>query len=289
MTHTLLFKRCVPGAQRTSNGFLLSWQGAVVMGILNVTPDSFSDGGQHYALDDAKEAALKMMAAGALVLDVGGESTRPGADPVSVEVELERVLPLISYLAAETTAIISVDTSKSEVADAAFKAGAHIVNDVTGLENLELVEVCANHGAPAIIMHMQGEPRTMQKNPSYADLILEIKSFLTQQAENALNKGVPSVMIDPGFGFGKTVEHNLTLVRELEQFTDVGHPVLLGGSRKSSLAKLAQTPDGDSRDPASVALHLYAAQQGAAMLRVHNVYAHIQALRIWSALHDPDT
>lgn len=254
------------------------------MGILNITPDSFSDGGKHYALDAAKKAALAMLEAGALVLDIGGESTRPGAKPVSVETELERTLPIIQFLASETKAVISIDTSKPEVASAALKAGAHIVNDVTGLRNPELVGVCAEYGAPAIIMHMQGEPRTMQQNPSYNDLIQEIKTFLVTQAENALVNGVPSVMIDPGFGFGKTVEHNLTLVRELPQFTETTYPVLLGGSRKSSLAKLARTPEGESRDPSSVALHLYAAQRGAAMVRVHNVYAHVQALRIWSAL-----
>ena len=248
-------------------------------------PDSFSDGGKHYALDAAKKAALEMLAAGAFMLDVGGESTRPGAEPVPIEIELERVLPLIKFLASETSTLISIDTSKPEVAQVALQAGAHIVNDVTGLQNPDLVSVCAAAGAPAIIMHMQGEPRTMQQNPSYDDLIAEIGTFLVGQAENALADGVPSVMIDPGFGFGKTAEHNLTLVRELPQFADTGYPVLLGGSRKSSLAKLAQTAEGDSRDPASVALHMYAAGRGAAMVRVHNVYAHVQALRIWSALH----
>lgn len=285
VANQLLFSHEVPGSVLTSEGYALSWQGTAVMGILNVTPDSFSDGGKHYELDAAKQAALAMLKAGAFVLDVGGESTRPGAEPVSVTTELERVLPLINYLATETTALISIDTSKPEVAQAAFQSGAHVLNDVTGLQNHELVTVCAKGGVPAVIMHMQGEPRTMQQNPSYDDLMLEIKTFLVGQAENALANGVPSVMIDPGFGFGKTLEHNLTLVRELAHFTETGYPVLVGGSRKSSLAKLAETPEGESRDPSSVALHLYAAQRGAAMVRVHNVYAHVQALRTWRALN----
>ena len=283
MTHRLLFGKEVPGSSPTSGGFELTWQGTAVVGILNVTPDSFSDGGEHAQVDAAVKHALEMLEAGALVIDIGGESTRPGAEPVSVEAELERVLPPIRQL-ANSGALLSIDTCKPEVAHAALKAGAHLVNDVTGLKNPEMMQVCAEAGAPAIIMHMQGEPRTMQADPSYDDVVVEVKVFLSQQANTALSQGVPSVMLDPGFGFGKTVAHNLALVKHLGKLTKVGHPVLLGASRKSSLAKLTGVEDAAERDPASVALHLYGAQRGAAMVRVHNVPAHVQALKVWAAL-----
>ena len=286
VTHRLLFGREVPGSSPTPNGFEVTWNGTAVMGILNVTPDSFSDGGEHVQAEAAVEHALAMVEAGAQVIDIGGESTRPGAAPVSVEAELERVLPPIRQLAdiADSGVLISIDTCKPEVAHEALKAGAHLVNDVTGLKNPEMITVCAEAGASAVIMHMQGEPRTMQADPVYEDVVAEVAAFLRRQADEALARGVPSVVLDPGFGFGKTVAHNLALVKHLDKLTEVGHPVLLGASRKSSLGKLTGVSEAAGRDFASVALHLYGAQRGAAMLRVHNVPAHVQALKVWEAL-----
>ncbi|MFC5600453.1 dihydropteroate synthase [Deinococcus cellulosilyticus] len=271
----------VPGSVPFQNRQRVNWTGTAVMGILNVTPDSFSDGGQHYHLQDALEQAASMVQAGALVLDIGGESTRPGADPVDAQEELRRVLPLIEAV-QDLKVLISIDTMKPVVARAALKAGAHIVNDVTGLRNPEMVRVCIEAGAPAIIMHMQGEPRTMQQHPTYQDVTREVKEFLFQQAEMALQSGVPSVMLDPGIGFGKTLEHNLRLIRDLPELT--AHPVLLGVSRKKMIDRLANVPDAKGRDPGSIAVHLFGAGVGVAMVRVHDVPAHVQALKVWSAL-----
>ena len=283
MTHRLLFGTEVPGSSPTPNGFEVTWNGTAVMGILNVTPDSFSDGGEHVQADFAVKHALAMVEAGALIIDIGGESTRPGAEPVSAADELERVLPPIRQL-ANSGVLISIDTCKPEVAHEALKAGAHLVNDVTGLKNPEMIAVCAEAGASAVIMHMQGEPRTMQADPVYENVVAEVAAFLKRQADEAISRGVPSVVLDPGFGFGKTVAHNLALVKHLDKLTEVGHPVLLGASRKSSLGKLTGVSEATERDFASVALHLYGAQRGAALLRVHNVPAHVQALKVWAAL-----
>lgn len=254
------------------------------MGILNVTPDSFSDGGAYLQTQTAIKHACAMLTAGALILDIGGESTRPGAESVSAATEVDQVLPVLKHLAETTNAVLSVDTSKPEVAHAALKAGAHLVNDVTGLQNPEMLQVCAEHGVPAIIMHMQGNPRTMQQEPIYENVVEEVTAFLTAQAERALTRGLPSVVLDPGFGFGKTVAHNLTLVRNLHKLVATRHPVLLGASRKKTVHSLADVPAPADRDPGSLAFHLYAAGQGAALLRVHNVLAHAQALKVWEAL-----
>ncbi len=284
MTHELLFHRAVPGAERGPKGYRLRWSGAKLVGVLNVTPDSFSDGGAYLHPDAAAAQARALLAAGAFILDVGGESTRPGAESVAVETELDRVLPVVKLLAATTRALLSVDTSKPEVARAALRAGAHLVNDVTGLQNPALRDVCAEHGAPAVIMYMQGEPRTMQRAPVYENVVTEVEAFLSAQAERALAQGVPSVVLDPGFGFGKTVAHNLALVRHLDRLVALDHPVLLGASRKKTIHTLADVPAAADRDPGSLALHLYAAARGAALLRVHNVAAHAQALTVWEAV-----
>lgn len=261
----------------------VTWQGTAVMGILNVTPDSFSDGGRHFELESALSQAREMVKAGALVLDIGGESTRPGAEPVEVQEELRRVLPLIERL-QDLKVLISIDTMKPEVARAALKSGAHIVNDVTGLRNPEMVRVCCDAGAPAIIMHMQGEPRTMQKAPTYQEVVQEVKEFLFQQADLALKAGIPSVMLDPGIGFGKTLEHNLRLIRDLPELT--AHPVLLGVSRKKMIDDIADVPHAKDRDSGSLAVHLFGAERGAAMVRVHDVVSHLQALKVWNALKE---
>ncbi|MFC4638939.1 dihydropteroate synthase [Deinococcus hohokamensis] len=278
----------VPGAQPVADGrWCLRWSGTAVMGILNTTPDSFSDGGQHAQLEAALASARRMRAAGVLVLDVGGESTRPGAEPVPAEEELDRVLPLVRALAAEG-ALVSVDTMKPEVAHAALRAGAQLVNDVTGLRDPEMVRVCAAAGAPACVMHMQGEPRTMQARPHYDDVVAEVHGALRTQAARVLAAGVPDVLLDPGIGFGKTLTHNLTLLRALGDLTAGPTPVLVGASRKRLIDYIAGVPQAAERDPGTLALHLHAARQGAAMVRAHAAAEHVQALRVQAALdQDP--
>jgi dihydropteroate synthase len=283
--HSLLFYRDVPGSQAARGGYEISWSGTALMGILNITPDSFSDGGRIADADRALRCAQAMVGSGALIVDVGGESTRPGARPVSEAEELKRVLPVVERLAAETKALISIDTSKPQVAREALLMGAHLVNDVTGLTDPNMVEVCAEAGVPAVVMHMQGNPRSMQQNPQYEDVVLEVESFLLTQAESALANGLPSVLIDPGLGFGKTFEHNLALLRSLRKMSSFGYPVLVGGSRKRMIEQWAGRSEPSSRDPGSIALHLFAISQGAAMVRIHDVAGHAQALLVWKALH----
>ena len=265
-------------------GFELSWTGTKVMGILNVTPDSFSGDGQADNLEGVLKQAQNMLEAGAFMLDIGGESTRPGATPVSADEELRRVLPVIKALNTETNALISIDTYKAKVAAAALGAGAHIVNDVSGLRDSAMLHVCAEAGAPAVIMHMQGDPQTMQNAPSYVDVVAEVKTYLLEQADAALTAGVPSVILDPGFGFGKTKAHNLALVRGLAELSEIGQPVLLGASRKGTLKELTGVEKASERDAGSLALHLYGAARGAAIVRVHNVPMHVQGLQVWQAL-----
>lgn len=283
--HRLTFGFPVPGGLRTPQGWEVTWRGCAVMGILNVTPDSFSDGGRHLGAA-ALTQARALRDAGALIIDVGGESTRPGAEPVPAEVELDRVRPVLRALAGEGV-LLSVDTRKPEVARAALEAGAHLVNDVSGLRDPQMVQVCAGTGAPACVMHMQGEPRTMQDAPHYADVVAEVHGFLRAQAERVRGAGVPAVLLDPGLGFGKTLEHNLALLRALPDLTAGEWPVLVGASRKGLVGRLADVPDPAQRDPGSVALHLHAARQGAALVRVHAVAEHVQALRVQAALESP--
>lgn len=273
----------VPGGLRTADGWRLSWPDCGVMGIVNVTPDSFSDGGR--GAEAALIHARHLLRDGALILDIGGESTRPGARAVDAATELDRVLPVIRGLAG-SGAVISVDTMKPEVAAAALEAGAHLVNDVSGLRDPQMLAVCAGRGALACIMHMRGEPRSMQVAPHYDDVVAEVFGFLAAQAELALAAGVPGVLLDPGIGFGKAPRHNLALLRALPELTSQPWPVMVGGSRKKFLAALSGEPQGqaDTRDAASLALHLHAAGAGAALVRVHDVRSHVLALRVWSAL-----
>jgi dihydropteroate synthase len=203
---------------------------------------------------------------------------------VPEEEELRRVLPVVEALASEGDVVISVDTRTPAVARAALAAGAHLVNDVTGLRHPEMMAVCAEAGAPAVVMHMRGDPRTMQRDPRYDDVTAEVTDWLREAARRALAGGVPSVMLDPGIGFGKTVEHNLTLLRDLAGLVDLGRPVLVGASRKRLVHSLANVPNAEDRDPGSLALHLHAADLGAAMVRVHDVPMHVQALRVWESL-----
>ncbi len=282
--HSLLFYKEVPGSRAVRCGYEVSWNGTALMGILNITPDSFSDGGRIEDADCALSCVHAMSASGALIVDVGGESTRPGAQPVPEVEEAKRVLPVIERLAAETEVLISIDTSKPRVAREALRLGAHLVNDVTGLKNPQMIEVCAQAGVPAVAMHMQGNPRSMQQNPRYHDVVGEVESFLLTQAESALANGLPSVLIDPGLGFGKTIEHNLTLLRELRRLSRFDYPVLVGGSRKRMIEQWAGRSEPSNRDFGSVALHLFAASKGAAMVRVHDVAGHAQALNVWEVL-----
>ena len=282
--HRVVSRRPLPGSTRADHGWEASWRDTRVMGVVNVTPDSFSDGGRFAAAEDAVAHGVDLWRAGAWILDVGGASTRPGAAVVSEEVELGRVLPVIAGLAERTDALLSIDTSKPAVARSAVAAGAHLVNDVTGLRQPEMRELVADLGVPAIAMHMQGEPRTMQEDPSYRDVVAEVESFLLRQAAAAEEAGVPSIILDPGIGFGKTVEHNLALTRATERLAGHGRPLLLGASRKRSIGAITGEERADRRDPGSLAWHLYAARAGAALVRVHDVAAHVQALAVWRAL-----
>jgi dihydropteroate synthase len=265
-------------------GRALDLSHVAIMGILNVTPDSFSDGGAFFDLDRAVAHAHAMAAEGADIIDVGGESTRPGAIAVSVAEEIDRVVPVIERLARELPVPISIDTSKPEVMRAAVAAGAGFINDVRALREPGAEQTAGALMRPVCLMHMRGEPRTMQDNPEYGDVVSEVRDFLKARVEAALAAGVARerLVIDPGFGFGKAPEHNLELLRRLGEFAELG-PILVGLSRKSMIGKLLGLPV-DRRLYASVALALVAAQNGAAILRVHDVAATVQAVRAWEAV-----
>jgi len=255
-----------------------------VMGILNVTPDSFSDGGRFASSQDAIRHGIQLAGEGADFLDVGGESTRPGSDPVSVEEELKRVIPVVKELSRSITIPISIDTYKSEVAREALLAGASIVNDVSGLAfDARMVSVIAEHKATVVVMHMKGEPKTMQVNPHYDDLLGEVMEFLKQSAETAKIAGVRQVIIDPGIGFGKTLDHNLELIRRLTEVTTLGYPVLVGPSRKSFLGTILDTAPSE-RLEGTVAASVICAMKGASIVRVHDVKETVQALKVLRAV-----
>ncbi|CAN5654217.1 dihydropteroate synthase [soil metagenome] len=257
-----------------------------IIGIVNVTPDSFSDGGEHATTESAVAHALALVAEGADVLDVGGESTRPGAEDVPLEEELQRVIPVIERLARETPLPISIDTSKPEVMRAAVAAGAGMINDVRALREEGALDTAAALGVPVVLMHMRGEPRTMQDAPDYDDVVGEVHRFLAERIFAAEMAGIERkrIVADPGFGFGKTLAHNLALLAQLERFTELGVPVLAGLSRKRSLGELTGRELPRDRMQASVAAALIAAQRGAMLLRVHDVAATVDALKVWSAV-----
>lgn len=264
---------------------LLARSRPLVMGILNTTPDSFSDGGRFTHLDHAVEHALAMVAEGADIIDIGGESTRPGAEPVSAEDEIRRVVPVIQALRAATDVAISVDTLKTEVMAAAIDAGADMVNDVNALQAPGAVELCAARGVAVCLMHMQGEPRTMQARPSYTDVVQEIRHFLAQRAWTCIDAGIPDshIVIDPGFGFGKTLEHNLSLLKQLDQIHGLHYPVLVGLSRKSMFGKLLGL-EIDDRLAVSLAAAVLAYTNGAGIFRVHDVKPTVEALKVCQAV-----
>ena len=251
-----------------------------VMGVVNVTPDSFSDGGVNFDPGDAAASARRMLAEGAAIVDVGGESTRPGAEDVSADAELRRVVPVLEALEGEVP--VSIDTSKAEVVGRALELGAELVNDVTALRaDPELAAVVAESGAYLCLMHMQGEPRTMQLDPRYDDVVSEVAAFLEERLGAAVAAGIAEerVCLDPGIGFGKTVEHNFELIRRLGELTALGRPVLVGISRKSSLGKLLGDPDATTGSvAASVGAAVAAYERGATILRVHDVREHVEAL-----------
>src|SRR5213594_893909 len=266
--------------------FDLSRQG-LIMGILNVTPDSFSDGGQFFTVNKAVEHGLRMVEEGAQIIDVGGESTRPGAEPVAAEEELRRVIPVIEKLRAKIDVAISIDTSKSDVARAAIQAGASIVNDVTGGRgDEEMLPLVAETNSAFIIMHMQGTPRTMQNQPRYANVVLEIADFFRQQYARAIvyNIDPMAIAFDPGIGFGKTLDHNLELLAHLEQLRVHDRPVVVGVSRKSFLAKLIDSSDVGDRLAPAVALTSLLRARGADVFRVHEVKENVSALRVSEAI-----
>jgi dihydropteroate synthase len=257
-----------------------------VMGILNVTPDSFSDGGVFLSRESAIAHARRMANEGADIIDVGGESTRPGAQPVSAQEEMDRVVPVIEALRENISLPISIDTSKPEVMCAAVAAGAGFINDVRALRDEGALEAAASLEVPVCLMHMQGEPRGMQENPRYRDVLSEIGDFLRARLQAAQAAGIPAqrLVIDPGFGFGKTLEHNLELLRGLKKLQSLGAPILVGLSRKSLIGKALGLPV-EGRLQASVALALMAVQNSARILRVHDVGPTVETLRMWSAVY----
>jgi dihydropteroate synthase len=268
------------------NGRELDLSRPVVMGILNVTPDSFSDGGVFLSRDNAIAQALRMAQEGAGIIDVGGESTRPGARPVSAQEEMDRVLPVVEALHSRIHLPISIDTSKPEVMRAAVAAGAGFINDVQALRAGGALAAAVELKVPVCLMHMQGEPRIMQDRPEYADVVGEVRDFLKERLDACMDAGIPAsrLVVDPGFGFGKTLEHNIELLRGLKKLCSLGAPVLAGLSRKSMIGKALGLPV-EQRLHASVALALMAVQQGARIVRVHDVGPTVEALRMWSAVY----
>ena len=257
----------------------------VVMGVLNVTPDSFSDGGRFFSVEAAVEQGKRMAADGAALIDVGGESTRPGAAPVGAHEELRRVLPVVERLRAAVSAVISVDTSKPEVMSAAAAAGAGLINDIRALREPGALAAAAASGCALCLMHMQGEPRTMQRAPHYTDVVSEVRTFLASRVAACRAAGIAAdrLSVDPGFGFGKNLEHNLTLLRHLGDLAADGVPVLVGLSRKSMLGMLTRRPPGE-RVHGSVALAVIAVLHGARIIRAHDVAATVDALQVAAAV-----
>lgn len=255
------------------------------MGILNVTPDSFSDGGDFLSVSAALAHAYRMVEAGAAIIDVGGESTRPGALAVPLAEELHRVVPVIRALAAELPVPISIDTAKPEVMRAAVEAGAGFINDVYALRAPGALTMAATLGVPVCLMHMQGEPRTMQQQPSYGDVVAEVGAFLRARVQACRDAGIPDrrLLIDPGFGFGKTVTHNLRLLAALESLRDIGVPLLVGLSRKSFLGALVDAPVS-GRLQAGLTAALIAVTKGATIVRTHDVGPTVEALKVYSAV-----
>jgi len=257
-----------------------------IMGVLNVTPDSFSDGGRYADVDAAADRALAMVEAGAAIVDIGGESTRPGATPVSADEELDRVMPVLEALRPRTDVILSIDTVKPDVMRAARRAGADLINDVRALRAPGALEAAGATGAAICLMHMQGQPSTMQKAPRYADPVADIRAFLEQRIAACRKAGIPDdrLLVDPGFGFGKTLAHNMTLLGGLQQIVSLGRPVLVGMSRKSMFKGLLGIEDPEHRVTASAAAAAIAVTHGARIVRTHDIQATREAIEVaWAA------
>lgn len=258
----------------------------LIMGILNVTPDSFSDGGLHYNLEDAVAHALKMAEEGADIIDIGGESTRPGSEPVSLKEELRRVIPVIKAIREESDIPISIDTYKAEVAEEALLAGADMVNDISALRfDEEMKDLVAKYQIPVVLMHMQGTPKTMQENPTYTDVVVEISAFFKERIAEACAAGISedNVIIDPGIGFGKRLEHNLEIIRKLAEFKSLGRPILLGTSRKSFIGQITKAPVAE-RLEGTIASTIIGIMNGADIVRVHDVRQVKRAVEIADAI-----
>jgi dihydropteroate synthase len=261
-------------------GLKLSFSHPLIMGVVNVTPDSFSGGGRRVSPRSAVALAEKLISEGADIIDIGGESTRPGAAPVSVKSELARVIPVIESLTRFHPQVpVSIDTSKPEVAQAALTAGACIINDVTGLSSHAMVELAARTQAPVVIMHMKGKPGDMAKKARYGDVVVEVTAWLASRAQELESRGVTKVILDPGIGFAKTASHNLALLNALERIVSLGYPVLIGASRKSFIGKILDKPVG-GREAGTLAVTAIAVMKGASIIRVHDVDGNIQAARM---------
>ncbi|EKD43137.1 MAG: hypothetical protein ACD_72C00440G0003 [uncultured bacterium] len=254
-----------------------------IVGVLNVTPDSFSDGGQFDSFENAIKHAKLMEAQGTDIIDIGGESTRPGSDPVSAEEEMNRVLPIIERLKKEISIPISIDSYKPEVINAALAAGASIINDVTGLTNPDMIAVAAKWQLPVILMHMQGKPKSMQKEPHYEDVVAEIKIFFEGRIAAAKEAGIKQLILDPGIGFGKKLEHNLLILKHLQDFTALGYPIMVGPSRKSFINMIA-TATVENRLGGTIAAICAARLNGAKFMRVHDVAECKQAMQVMDAI-----
>ena len=274
-------------------GTLLRGAGPVLFGILNVTPDSFSDGGDFFDPEAAARHAETLLDEGAHVVDVGGESTRPGSDPVSEKEEIRRVVPVVGrILQARPDAVVSVDTYRANTAEVALEAGAGIVNDVTGLRgDPRMAPLVADAGCLVVLMHMLGEPKTMQKEPHYYDVVDEVREFLLRRAEYAVTAGIKpeNIALDPGVGFGKTLNHNLTLLRHLDAIVDLGFPVLLGASRKRFLGGITGAEEAKDRVFGTVATTILAYESGVTLFRVHDVRANSEALAVAGAVRSAET
>ncbi|ENU1226129.1 dihydropteroate synthase [Providencia rettgeri] len=267
--------------QIKARGSVLDLSTPKVMGILNVTPDSFSDGGTHNRYQDALEHVAKMVQHGAAIIDIGGESTRPGAAEVSVNEELDRVIPVVEAIAQRFDVWISVDTSKALVMAEAANAGMHIINDIRSLHEPDALDVAAKTGLPVCIMHMQGQPRTMQEAPNYENVVREVKDYLDTEITRCVTAGIDrqQIILDPGFGFGKNLSHNYQLLANLEQFHNFGLPLLAGMSRKSMIGQLLNVPPQE-RLAGSLTCAVIAAMQGAHIIRVHDVKETVQAMQV---------
>lgn len=275
---------------RIIRGTRLDLSFPVAMGILNVTPDSFSDGGRWDARDRAINRVAEMASRGAAIIDVGGESTRPGSDPVSEEEELKRVLPVLEgAVERHPNLLFSIDTTKYCVARAALERGVHLINDVSGLQKEpRLAGLAAEFGAGYVCMHSRGNPKTMQDEPAYEDVVGEVHTFFQERLERLTASGVSDIFLDPGFGFGKNLSHNLRLVRHLDRFESLGAPLLVGISRKSMIGQLLDNRSVDGRLAGTVAIHYHALIKGASVLRVHDVQEAVDSIRIFRAVSGPD-